>query len=77
MGQFEKYWLLLAVAIGLALFLYIFFPERFRPIFQYVTGTFSAGDGIWMTLRLTMVSFIFILIVTLVQWKAQKAWVHT
>ncbi len=66
MGQFDKYWLLLAVAIGLALFLYIFFPERFRPIFQYVTGTFSAGDGIWMTLKLTVVSFIFILVVGMI-----------
>jgi polar amino acid transport system permease protein len=66
MGQFDKYWLLLFGAIALALILYVFFPERFRPIFQYVTGTFREGDGIYMTLRLTIVSFIFILIVGMI-----------
>jgi polar amino acid transport system permease protein len=66
MGQFDKYWLLLFGAIALALFLYVFFPERFRPIFQYVTGTFSEGDGIYMTLKLTIVSFVFILIVGMI-----------
>lgn len=66
MGQFDKYWLLLAGAIGLALVLYIFSPDRFRPIFQYVTGSLVTGDGIFMTLRLTIVSFIFILIVGII-----------
>jgi polar amino acid transport system permease protein len=66
MGQFDKYWLLLAGAIGLAVFLYIFSPDKFRPIFQYVTGTLGEGDGIYMTLKLTMVSFVFILVVGMI-----------
>ena len=65
-GRFDKYWLLLVGAIILAAFLYIFFPQRFRPIFQYVTGTITEGDGIYMTLKLTIVSFFFILIVGMI-----------
>ena len=65
-GHFDKYWLLLIGAVVLAAALYIFFPERFRPIFQYVTGSFAEGDGIFMTLRLTIVSFVFILFVGMI-----------
>ena len=65
-GHFDKYWLLLIGAVGLAVALYIFSPERFRPIFQYVIGSFKVGDGVWMTLKLTMVSFVFILIVGMI-----------
>jgi polar amino acid transport system permease protein len=66
MGQFDKYWLLLVGAIAVAAALYIFSPDRFRPIFQYVIGTFAEGDGVFMTLRLTIVSFVFILIVGII-----------
>lgn len=66
MGQFDKYWLLLVGAIGLAVALYAFSPGRFRPIFQYVFGSFSEGDGVFMTLKLTIVSFVFILIVGMI-----------
>jgi polar amino acid transport system permease protein len=66
MGQFDKYWLLLVGAIAVAAAMYIFSPDRFRPIFQYVIGTFAEGDGVFMTLRLTIVSFVFILIVGII-----------
>ena len=50
----------------LAAFLYVFSPDRFRPIFQYVIGSLATGDGIFMTLKLTIVSFFFILIVGMI-----------
>lgn len=65
-GHFDKYWLLLAGAIALAILLYVAFPERFRPIFQYVFGSFREGDGVFMTLKLTIVSFVFILVVGMI-----------
>lgn len=65
-GQFDKYWLLLGAAIVVAVLIYVISPDRFRPIMQYVLGTFSSGDGVFMTLKLTVVAFAFILIVGMV-----------
>lgn len=65
-GHFDKYWLLLAAALIVAVLLYILSPERFRPIIEYVLGSFSEGDGVFMTLKLTVVSFVFILIVGMI-----------
>lgn len=65
-GNFDLYWLLLIGAILLAVFLFVAFPERYRPIFRYVLGTFNDGDGVFMTLKLTVVSFVFILIVGMI-----------
>ena len=65
-GHFDKYWLLLIGAIAIAIFLYVAFPDRFRPIFQYVLGSLEDGDGVFMTLKLTIVSFLFILVVGMV-----------
>lgn len=65
-GNFDRYWLLLGGALIIALFLYFVFPERFAPIFRYVFGTFKDGDGIFMTLKLTVVSFGFILVVGMI-----------
>lgn len=64
--RFDRWWLLLAGALLLAAALYIFAPDRYAPIFRYVFGTFSAGDGIFMTLKLTAVSFGFILVVGMI-----------
>jgi polar amino acid transport system permease protein len=65
-GRFDRYWLLLGGAIVIALFLFFAFPVRFQPIFRYVFGTFQEGDGVYMTLKLTAVSFAFILLVGMV-----------
>lgn len=65
-GHFDKYWLLLAAALVVAVLLYILSPDRFRPIIEYVLGSFSEGDGVFMTLKLTVVSFLFILVVGMI-----------
>jgi polar amino acid transport system permease protein len=65
-GHFDKYWLLLIGAVAVAVLLYIFSPERFRPIIDYVLGSFAEGDGVFMTLKLTIVSFLCILVVGMV-----------
>ncbi len=65
-GQFDKYWLLLVGAIGIGVLIYVVSPDRFRPIIQYVLGTFSNGDGVFMTLKLTIVAFAFILLVGMI-----------
>ncbi len=59
----DRWWLLFLVAVGIAVALYIFSPDFFRPMMQFVFGTFMAGDGVYMTLKLTVVSFVFIIIV--------------
>ncbi len=65
-GQFDKYWLLLAAALVIAVLLYVLSADRFRPIIQYALGTFTEGDGVFMTLKLTVVSFLFILLVGMI-----------
>jgi polar amino acid transport system permease protein len=65
-GGFDRYWLLLIGALLVAALLFIAFPDRYRPIFRYVLGTFQDGDGIFMTLKLTVVSFLSILLVGMV-----------
>ncbi len=65
-GQFDRYWLLLVGALIVAAFLFFAFPEKYQPIFRYVIGTFAEGDGVFMTLRLTAVSFACILVVGMI-----------
>jgi polar amino acid transport system permease protein len=62
----DPWWLLFLSALGLLIFLYVAFPERFRPMIDFIKGTFVDGDGVWMTLKLTIVSFIFIVIVGMI-----------
>jgi polar amino acid transport system permease protein len=62
-GHFDKYWLLLAAALLAAVLLYALSPDRFRPIIEYVLGSFAEGDGVFMTLKLTIISFLFIVLV--------------
>src|SRR5512146_1829615 len=62
----DPYWLLFFGAILSLVALWIFSPEGFRPIIQFVVGDFVLGDGIYMTLKLTIVSFFFILVVGMV-----------
>src|SRR5512142_1841707 len=62
----DPYWLLFIGAILALAGLWIFSPEGFRPIIQVVVGDFVLGDGIYMTLKLTIVSFFFILVVGMV-----------
>jgi polar amino acid transport system permease protein len=62
----DPYWLLFIAAIMLLAAMWIFSPEGFRPIIQFVVGDFFLGDGIYMTLKLTIVSFFFILVVGMV-----------
>jgi polar amino acid transport system permease protein len=59
----DRWWLLFLAAVGIAAALYIFSPDFFRPMMDFIKGTFTTGDGVWMTLKLTVVSFVFILIV--------------
>jgi polar amino acid transport system permease protein len=59
-------WLLLLGAILLVVFLYFAFPQRFAPIFRFIWGTFAEGDGVFMTLKLTLFSFVLILVVGMV-----------
>ncbi len=65
-AHFDRYWLLLAGAIVVAVTLFFVFPDRYQPIFRYVIGTPAEGDGIFMTLKLTAVSFVCILAVGMV-----------
>jgi polar amino acid transport system permease protein len=65
-SRFDRWWFLLLAAIGLALILFFAFPQRFQPIFRFVFGTWEAGDGIYMTLKLTITSFVFIVMVGMV-----------
>ncbi len=64
--HFDRYWLLLIGALVVAAVLFFAFPERFQPIFRYVFGSYAGGDGIFMTLKLTAVAFLFILVVGMV-----------
>lgn len=64
--HFDRWWLLLIGALVLGAALYVFLPERFAPIFRYILGSFQGGDGIFMTLKLTVVSFAFILLVGMI-----------
>jgi polar amino acid transport system permease protein len=59
----DRWWLLFIVAVAIAVALYIFSPDFFRPMMDFIKGNFIDGDGVWMTLKLTVVSFVFILIV--------------
>jgi len=64
--RLDHMWLLLLGAILLVVFLYFAFPQRFAPIFRFIWGTFAEGDGVFMTLKLTLFSFVLILVVGMV-----------
>lgn len=61
--RFDRWWLLLAAAIAIALFMYFAYPDRYGRIFRFVIGSWAGDDGVFMTLKLTVVSFLFIIAV--------------
>lgn len=65
-AHFDRYWLLLAGAVALAMLLFFAFPDRYGKIIRFVFGTFGEGDGIFMTLKLTIISFVFIVVVGMI-----------
>jgi polar amino acid transport system permease protein len=64
--RLDHMWFLFAGAVLIVALLYFGFPERFAPIFRFIWGTFTDGDGIFMTLKLTIFSFVFILVVGMI-----------
>ncbi|OQA47308.1 MAG: putative amino-acid permease protein YxeN [Chloroflexi bacterium ADurb.Bin325] len=63
---FDRYWFLLIGAVALAILLYVAFPERYGVILRFVIGSYGEGDGIFLTLKLTIVSFLFIVCVGMI-----------
>lgn len=61
--RIDHMWLLLLGAVILVVLLYVGSPQRFAPIFRFIWGSFAGGDGVFMTLKLTVISFAFILLV--------------
>ncbi len=59
----DRWWLLLLAAVILGAIMYLASGDRYRPIFNFIWGEWALGDGIFMTLRLTLFSFVFIVIV--------------
>lgn len=66
LSRFDRWWLLLFAAVGLMVFLYVAFPTRFAPIITFVVGSPTLGDGVFLTLKLTLVSFFFIILVGMI-----------
>lgn len=64
--RLDQMWLLLFGAVLLVALLYFGFPQRFAPIFRFIWGSFAEGDGVFMTLKLTVISFGFILLVGMI-----------
>jgi polar amino acid transport system permease protein len=64
--RLDQMWLLLLGAVVLVVILYFGFPQRYAPIFRFIWGSFAEGDGVFMTLKLTIISFAFILLVGMV-----------
>jgi polar amino acid transport system permease protein len=58
--RFDRWWLLLFAVVGLVVFLVREVPEPYAEIFAFVQ------DGIVITLKITIVSFFFILIVGMI-----------
>lgn len=58
--NFDQWWLLLAAAVLLVAFLVLAVPEPYRRIFLFLL------DGVVVTLRLTIVSFLCILVVGMI-----------
>ncbi len=58
--RYDRWWLLLFAVIGLVVFLVRKVPEPYAEIFAFVQ------DGIIVTLKITIVSFFFILIVGMI-----------
>ena len=59
----DRWWLLFLAAVAMAVVLFEAFPARYGVIFRFVVGSWTGGDGVYMTLKLTVVSFVFIVIV--------------
>jgi polar amino acid transport system permease protein len=58
--RFDTWWLLVIAVAGLLAFLVLGKPDPFRRIVVFVT------DGLWVTIRITVVSFVLILIAGLI-----------
>ena len=58
--KFDRWWILFAVVVGLVAFLVFVVGEPYDEIFDFLL------DGVVVTLKLTLVSFIFILIVGMI-----------
>ena len=56
----DRWWLLFLAAVGIIVLLILLVPRPYQEIFLYLQ------DGIWVTLRLTISSFIFIILPRLV-----------
>ncbi len=59
-SRFDRWWLLFLAVVALVASMIVFVPEPYRRIFEFLQ------DGIVVTLRLTVVSFLFILIVGMI-----------
>ncbi len=59
-ARFDRWWLLFLAVMALVASMIFFVPEPYRRIFEFLQ------DGIVVTLRLTVVSFLFILLVGMI-----------
>lgn len=59
-SRFDRWWLLFLAVVALVASMVVFVPEPYRRIFEFLQ------DGIVVTLRLTVVSFLFILMVGMI-----------
>ncbi|MGQ9489262.1 MAG: amino acid ABC transporter permease [Anaerolineae bacterium] len=58
--RFDRWWLLFLAVVALVASMIVFVPQPYRQIFEFLQ------DGIVVTLRLTIVSFLFILLVGMI-----------
>lgn len=65
LAGFDTYWVLLFVSLVIAILIY-FANTPLRPIFRFILGEFIKGDGIFMTLKLSVVSFVFIIVLGMI-----------
>jgi polar amino acid transport system permease protein len=63
LAGFDRWWLLLGAALVAAFIMYVLLGDTYAPIFRFVVGTLAGGDGVFMTLRLTIISFVLIIVV--------------
>lgn len=59
-SRFDRWWLLFLAVLALVASMIVFVPEPYRRIFEFLQ------DGIVVTLKLTVVSFVFILVVGMI-----------
>lgn len=58
-GEFDRWWILVAVVVGLILLLVFVSPDPYRRMIVFMS------DGVWRTIYLTIISFILVLIIGL------------